>query len=95
MFVTRTEAQAFDTPVFREFLNVWIALKDGFGLPYAGGWAEQPWPVVWALTLFERLHSLEQAEQRSKPKPSAKPSAPSREQQLAGRGGRRSFRRGR
>ena len=38
--------------MFRDFPTLWLAHKDGFGLPYPGAWMDQPWPVAYALTLF-------------------------------------------
>ena len=37
-------------------------MKDGFGLPYPGAWTDQPWPVAYGISLFQRLHALEQQE---------------------------------
>ena len=92
IFVTRSEAAALDTELFRDFLTVWLAVKDGFGLPYPGSWMEQPWPVCYALTLFERLHGLErQQAAATEPSPGGTP----REKQLGARGRRFRPRRGR
>ena len=78
--MTRTDAEALNTPLFREFLTVWIAFRDGFGLPYEGPWTDQPWPVMLVLSMFERLYTAEQNVRQGAGK--AAPSGPSRDDQL-------------
>ena len=93
IFVTRSEAEALDTELFRDFLTVWLAHKDGFGLPYPGSWTQQPWTVAYALVLFQRLYNLEQ-QQAVESSPSTA-GGTTREKQLGARGRRFRPRRGR
>ena len=94
IFVTRSEAEALDTALFRDFLTVWLAHKDGFGLPYPGAWMDQPWTIGYSLTLFQRLYNLEQQQAATADSPPSEGSQP-REKQLGARGRRFRPRRGR
>jgi hypothetical protein len=50
--VLRRDIPDLLTPEFAQALRVWTDYKR-FGLPYHGGWAEQPAPLITLIRLFE------------------------------------------
>jgi hypothetical protein len=47
------EVQDYYTDFFASALEVWHTFHVGMGLPFLGGWAEQPWHLYQVIYLFE------------------------------------------
>ena len=53
------------TPYFWTCVGIWKRWKM-LGLPYAGGWAEQPAHLIHVIELFEGMHQTEQNKEAEK-----------------------------
>ncbi len=53
MFVKRYQVKYFLDDWFWSAYGLWQRFNLGFGLPYGGGWAEQPSHIVWIIEAFE------------------------------------------
>ena len=61
-WVWRSEIPKLFTEEFRILLMVWWRFHSGLGLPFSGGWAEQPATIVMFIDLFEGMYGAYQQE---------------------------------
>ena len=59
--VTRNKISSYFTPEFVGLLNAWSNIKR-WGMPFAGGWAEQPCRLMDVMTAFEAAFNAWESE---------------------------------
>ena len=63
-FIMRSAIPQYVTPTFWALFRVWHRYHIGLGLPYSGGWAEQPAHLVDVIELYESLYRQFQMERQ-------------------------------
>ena len=63
-WVWRSEIPALFTERFYRVLAVWWRFHIGLGLPFSGGWAEQPAYIADYLDILESMHQAYQQEKQ-------------------------------
>ena len=64
--ILRGEIPSYFTQAAKGYFRIWVNWKLGLGLPFSGGWAEQPARVAEALELLETQHQKRQKIEQDK-----------------------------